>query len=67
MRDVYSKRMVPNAKFWAHYFREFHVRMIEGFRAGALEKVVTAFGGIAEEADVAAEAEFERPRVPARG
>ena len=34
--------------------------MIEGFRAGALEKVATAFGGIDEEADAAAEAEFER-------
>ncbi|MCY3820708.1 MAG: hypothetical protein OXH52_15335 [Gammaproteobacteria bacterium] len=52
--------MVPNAKYWAHYFREFHVRVIEGFRAGALEKVATAFGGIAEEAERAAEAEFER-------
>ncbi len=52
--------MIPNAKFWAHYFREFHVRAIEGFRAGALEKVTTAFRGIAEEAEMATEAEFER-------
>ncbi len=59
-RAVYHEWMVPNAKYWAHYFREFHVRMIEGFRAGALEKVATAFGGIAEEAEAAAEAEFER-------
>ena len=36
------------------------IRMIEGYRAGALEKVATAFSGIAEEADAAAEAEFER-------
>ena len=52
--------MVPNAKFWAHYFREFHVRTIEGFRAGALEKVAAAFSSIAEESDAAAEAEFDR-------
>ena len=57
---VYHGPMIPNAKYWAHYFREFHVRAIEGFRAGALEKVATAFGGIAEEAERAAEAEFER-------
>ena len=52
--------MVPNAKFWVHNFREFHVRTIEGFRAGALEKVAAAFSSIAEEADTAAEAEYER-------
>ncbi len=52
--------MVPNARFWAHYFREFHVRTIEGFRAGALGKVAAAFNSIAEEADAAAEAEFDR-------
>ena len=34
--------------------------MIEGFRGGALEKVTAAFSSIAEEADAAAEAEFER-------
>ena len=60
VRAVYHERMVPNAKFWAHYFREFHVRVIEGFRTGALEKVATAFGGIAEEADAAAKEKFER-------
>ena len=52
--------MVPNAEFWAHYFREFHVRTIEGFGAGALENVAAAFSSIAEEADAAAEAEFDR-------
>ena len=47
--------MVPNARFWAQYFREFHVRTIEGFRAGALEKVAAAFSSVAEEADAAAD------------
>ena len=57
---VYHKPMVPNAGFWAQYFRQYHVQAVEGFRAGALEKVVAAFNSIAEEADAAAEAEFER-------
>ena len=52
--------MVPNAGFWAHFFRRVYVPAIEGFRTGALEKVVPAFSGIEEEAYAAAEAEFER-------
>ena len=44
----------------APYFRRWRVRAIEGFRAGALEKVAPAFNSIAEEADAAAKAEFER-------
>ena len=51
--------MVPNAKFWTDYFRQA-IRELQGFRAGALEKVVPAFEGIAEDAERAAEAEYER-------
>ena len=51
--------MVPNAKFWTVYFRQA-IRELQGFRAGALEKVVPAFEGIAEDAERAAEAEYER-------
>ena len=57
---MYHESMVPNARFWAHYFRQAHVQVIQDFRAGALEKVAPAFSSIAEEADAAAEAEFER-------
>ena len=51
--------MVPNAKFWTDYFRQA-IRELQGFRAGALEKVVPAFEGIAEDAARAAEEEYER-------
>ena len=57
---MYHGSMVANAGFWANYFRRVYVRAIEGFRAGALEKIVPVFSGIAEEADAAAEVEFER-------
>ena len=52
--------MVPNAGFWANYCRQVYVRALKGFRAGALEKVAPAFEGIAEDADRATEAEYER-------
>ena len=52
--------MVPNAGFWANYCRQVHVRALKGFRAGALEKVAPAFESIAEDADRATEAEYER-------
>ena len=52
--------MVPNAGFWANYFQQVNVRAIQGFRAGVLEKVAPAFEGIAEDAERAADAEFER-------
>ena len=52
--------MIPNAGFWARYFRQFHIRRVEAFRTAALDKVERAFSGIAEEADAAAEAEFDR-------
>ena len=52
--------MVPNAGFWAHYFREYHVPVIESFRVAAVEKLPTAFSGINKEADARAEAEYER-------
>ena len=51
--------MVPNAEFWTDYFRQA-IRELQGFRAGALEKVVPAFEGIAEDAERAAEEEYER-------
>ena len=51
--------MVPNAGLWTDYCRQV-IRTIQGFRAGALEKVVPAFEGIAEEAERATEAEYER-------
>ena len=36
--------MVPNAGLWADYCRQV-IRTVQGFRAGALEKVVPAFEG----------------------
>ena len=52
--------------FWTNYFRQA-IRELQGFRVGALEKVVPAFEGIAEDAEraIAAElfgqeAEYER-------
>lgn len=57
---MYHGSMVANAGFWADYSRRVYVRTIEGFRAGALEKIAPVFSGIAKEAEAAAEAEFER-------
>ena len=57
---MYHAYMVPNPGFWAHYFRQAYLPAIQGFHAGALEKVAPAFAGIEKEADAAAEAEFER-------
>ena len=51
--------MIPNARFWTDYFRQT-IRELKGFHAGALEKVVPAFDGIAENAENAAEEEYER-------
>ena len=45
--------------FWTNYFRQA-IRELQGFRVGALEKVVPAFEGIAEDAERAIEAEYER-------
>ena len=44
--------------FWTNYFRQA-IRELQGFRFGALEKVVPAFQGIAEDAERAIEAEYE--------
>ena len=52
--------MVPNAGFWALYFRRVHIRAIESLRSGVLGKVVPSFNSIAQEAEAAAESEFER-------
>lgn len=52
--------MVPNAGFWARYFRRVHVPAIRGFCTGALDMVAPAFGRIAEEANAAVEGERER-------
>ena len=52
--------MIPNAGFWATWFRENHVPLIEAFQTNAFEKVDSAFSGIEEEADARAEVEFER-------
>ncbi len=57
---MYNGYMVPNSGFWAHYFRQVNVPAIQGCHTGAHEKVAPAFAGIAEEADAATEAEFER-------
>ena len=51
--------MIPDARFWTDYFRQA-IRQLQGFRVGALEKVVPAFEGIAEDAQRAIEAEYER-------
>ena len=51
--------MIPNARFWTDYFRQA-IRELKGFHAGALEKVVPAFDGIAEDAERATEEEYER-------
>ena len=51
--------MIPDARFWTDYFRQA-IRELQGFRVGALEKVVPAFEGIAEDAERAIEAEYER-------
>ena len=52
--------MTSTAAFWAQHFRSVNVNAIESYRAGALERVLPVFSGIAEEADRAADAEFER-------
>ena len=57
---AYTESMVPNAVFWASYCLLVYVRALKGFRVGALEKVTPAFEGIAEDADRATEAEYER-------
>ena len=51
--------MVPNTWLWTDYCQQV-IRALQGFRAGALEKVVPAFKGIADDAEMAAEAEYER-------
>ena len=51
--------MVSNAWLWTDYCQQV-IRALQGFRAGALEKVVPAFKGIAEDAERASEAEYER-------
>ena len=51
--------MIPDARFWTDYFRQA-IRELQGFRVGALEKVVPAFEGIGEDAERAIEAEYER-------
>ena len=50
--------MIPNARSWTDYFRQA-IRELQGFRVGALEKVVPAFEGIAEDAEKEAEAVYE--------
>lgn len=57
---MYHEFVVPNAGFWVSHIRQIHVPAIKGFRSGALEKVAPAFGGIKEEANAAAKAEYER-------
>ena len=53
--------MVPKSDIsLAPYLRQNRVRTIEGFRAAAVEKVAVVFNSIAQEADAAAKAEFER-------
>ena len=51
--------MIPNTRFWTDYFRQA-IRELKGFHAGALEKVVPAFDGIAEDAEKATEEEYGR-------
>ena len=46
----------------ARYLHRYRIRTVEGFRTGALEKVASAFNSIAEEADAAAKAKFDRLR-----
>ena len=52
--------MSSGAEYWAQHLRRAYVSAIESYRAGALERVLPVFSGIAEEADAAADAEFER-------
>ena len=56
---MYTECMVPNAVLWTDYCLQA-IEAIQGFRAAALEKVVPAFEGIAEDAERAAEAEYDR-------
>ena len=55
----YARWMVSNAGFWAHYFREYHVPVIEAFQV-AVEKLSTAFSGMNVEVDARVEADYER-------
>ena len=52
--------MCTSAADWAQHLRTVHVQAIEVYRTGALERILPVFAGIAEEADAAARAEFER-------
>ena len=56
---THTESMVPNAAIWTDYCRQA-IQAIQGFRTGALEKVVPAFDGIADDAERAAEAEYDR-------
>ena len=56
---AHTESMIPDARFWTNYFRQA-IRQLQGFRVGALEKVVPAFEGIAEDAERAIEADYER-------
>ena len=52
--------MIPNAGFWATWFRENHVPQIEAFQTKAFRRVDSAFRGIDAEADAQAKAEYQR-------
>ena len=52
--------MGTSAAFWAQHFRTVYVRAIESYQAGALERILPAFREIGEEADVVADAEYQR-------
>lgn len=52
--------MSAGAAYWAQHLRNVYVNAIESYSVGALERILPVFSGIAEEADAAADAEFER-------
>ena len=52
--------MSPTAAVWVQRFRGVYVHEIDSYRTGALERVLPPFSRIAEEAEAAADAEFER-------
>ena len=52
--------MGSTVAFWAQHFRKVYVDAIESYRAGVFDRVLPAFSEIGEEADAAANAEFER-------
>ena len=52
--------IIRNAPFWVDVFCKRYVRVIEGFRAAAVEKVDPAFADIEADAENSAEAEYER-------